>query len=337
LIEATGWTVVNIDKLTYAANLASLSSIAENPRYRFFQADICDRGALDQIFTRMKPDAVMHLAAETHVDRSITGSDAFVQTNVNGTHTLLEAVRRYWGGLDAAAQTAFRLLHVSTDEVFGSLDGDGAFTETTRYDPRSPYAASKAAADHLVKAWHATYGLPVLITNCSNNYGPYHFPEKLIPLVLLNALQMKPLPVYGDGRQVRDWLHVEDHVRALAGVLERGRVGETYNIGARSTIENLTLVQQLCDGLDRLRPTDRKRRDLIKFVEDRPGHDRRYAIDPSKIESELGWKPVESFTSGIEKTIRWYLDNEAWWRPLRDRYAGARLGLVGAEPRGDKP
>lgn len=329
LVGVRGWRVTNIDKLTYAANLTSLDSVSASPRYRFEKVDICDGASLARIFADVRPDAVMHLAAESHVDRSITGSAEFVQTNVNGTHTLLEAARAYWNGLDADAKATFRFLHVSTDEVYGSLPPDGFFVETTPYDPRSPYSASKAASDHLVSAWHETYGLPTLITNCSNNYGPYHFPEKLIPLVLLNALEGKPLPVYGDGRQVRDWLYVDDHVKALTLVLERGRVGQTYNVGGRAPTENITVVHAICDILDDLRPSGTPRRSLITHVADRPGHDRRYAIDCSKIESELGWRSEESFETGIAKTVRWYLDNEAWWQPLRARvYSGARLGLL---------
>lgn len=328
LVGDRGWRVTVVDKLTYAANLASLAPAATSPQYRFVKADICDRTAMDALMADTRPDAILHLAAESHVDRSITGSAAFIETNIVGTYALLEAARAYWSTLQGPARSAFRFLHVSTDEVYGSLGPDEMFLETTPYDPRSPYSASKAASDHLVSAWHETYGLPTLITNCSNNYGPYHFPEKLIPLVLLNALEMKPLPVYGDGRQVRDWLYVEDHVRALALVLEQGKVGRTLNVGGRAPMENIAVVERLCDILDRLRPAERPRRSLITFVADRPGHDRRYAIDPTRIETELGWRPHETFDSGIEKTVAWYLGNEAWWRPLRERYAGERLGLV---------
>ncbi|MFN0217209.1 MAG: dTDP-glucose 4,6-dehydratase [Hyphomicrobium sp.] len=329
LVASRGWTVVNLDKLTYAASLTSLAAIADHPAYRFVRADICDAEALDAVFAEAAPDAVMHLAAESHVDRSITGSADFIATNIVGTHVLLEATRRYWSGLEAPAKSAFRFLHVSTDEVYGTLQPDGFFIEETPYDPRSPYSASKAASDHLVRAWRETYGLPTLVTNCSNNYGPYHFPEKLVPLMILNALEGRPLPVYGDGRQVRDWLYVDDHVKALTRVVERGRVGETYNIGGRAPIENIAVVQTICDALDDLRPVGTARRNLIQHVEDRPGHDRRYAIDPTKIESELGWRAEQTFSSGIAATVRWYLDNEAWWRPLRDRvYSGARLGLL---------
>jgi dTDP-glucose 4,6-dehydratase len=329
LVQDRGLAVTNVDKLTYAANLGSLAAIANKPGYQFVQADICDRAALDEVFAAARPDAVMHLAAESHVDRSITGSAEFIRSNIVGTHTLLEASRGYWNALTGDAKSRFRFLHVSTDEVYGSLPDGAFFVETTPYDPRSPYSASKAASDHLVRAWHETYGLPTLVTNCSNNYGPNHFPEKLIPLIMLNALEGKPLPVYGDGRQVRDWLYVDDHVRALVRVLERGRVGETYNVGGRAPMENIKVVETICDRLDVLRPGASPRRNLITYVADRPGHDRRYAIDPTKIETELGWTPQETFETGIARTIEWYLANEAWWRPLRDKvYDGARLGLI---------
>ena len=331
LVGAKGWQVTNVDKLTYAANLASLKPIDNKPGYRFVKADICDRAAMDSVIGDTQPDAILHLAAESHVDRSITGSAEFITTNIVGTHTLLEAARAYWSALPATRKHAFRFLHVSTDEVYGSLGPDGFFYETTPYDPRSPYSASKASSDHLVSAWQHTYGLPTVITNCSNNYGPYHFPEKLIPLIMLNALEGKPLPVYGDGRQERDWLYVDDHARAICLAAERGRVGETYNVGGRAPMQNLTVVERICDILDKLRPGAgaKPRRSLISFVKDRPGHDRRYAIDPTKIETELGWRSEETFDTGIEKTVRWYLDNEAWWRPLRAGvYAGERLGLV---------
>jgi dTDP-glucose 4,6-dehydratase len=323
--------VVNVDKLTYAANLKSLTPVEDSPGYTFIKADICDSAAIAEILAHERPDAIMHLAAESHVDRSITGSAEFIRTNVLGTHVLLECTRAYWEHLPGSAKDRFRFLHVSTDEVYGSLPPEGFFLETTPYDPRSPYSASKASSDHLVSAWHETFGLPTLITNCSNNYGPYHFPEKLIPLVLLNALEQKPLPVYGDGRQVRDWLFVDDHVKALALVLDKGRVGQTYNIGGRSPIENLSVVQRICDLLDERRPSSRPRRELITFVADRPGHDRRYAIDPTKIETELSWRAEETFDSGLAKTVDWYLAHEAWWRPLRDKvYSGDRLGLLDA-------
>lgn len=329
LVRDRDWQVANVDKLTYAANLDSLNSVASAPNHRFFPADICDAAAMDAIFADIEPDAVIHLAAETHVDRSINGSAEFITTNILGTHVLLESARRYFSNLDEAAQSRFRFVHVSTDEVFGSLPPGSFFTESTAYDPRSPYSASKAASDHLASAWHATYGLPTITTNCSNNYGPHQFPEKLIPLVILNALEGKPLPVYGDGRQVRDWLHVDDHVAALTRVAEYGRIGETYNIGGRAPMENIAVVEAICEALDKLRPSQHPRRDLIVHVEDRPGHDRRYAIDPSKIESELGWRAERSFATGIADTVQWYLDNESWWRPLRDGvYSGSRLGLL---------
>ena len=329
LVSQRGYRVTNVDKLTYAANLASLAPIADHAGYRFVHADICDRAAMASLISDVAPDAILHLAAETHVDRSITGSAAFIETNILGTYTLLGAARSYWDGLNGAAKHDFRFLHVSTDEVYGSLDPGCFFTEATAFDPRSPYSASKAASDHLVSAWHHTYGLPTIITNCSNNYGPYHFPEKLIPLVLLNALEGKPLPVYGDGRQERDWLYVDDHVCAIALALEGGRTGEAYIVGGRAPRFNIEVVEQLCDILDRLRPNGRSRRSLITFVADRPGHDRRYAIDPTKIETELGWRSLETFETGLEKTVAWYLANEAWWRPLREGvYDGQRLGLV---------
>jgi dTDP-glucose 4,6-dehydratase len=326
--------VVNIDKLTYAANLRSLEPIANSPRYRFMRADICDRLAMQTAFAEHQPDAVMHLAAESHVDRSINGSDAFIHTNVLGTHTLLETARTYWMSLPKARAQAFRFLQVSTDEVYGSLGPEGAFCETTAYDPSSPYSASKAAADHLASAWHRTFGLPVVISNCSNNYGPYHFPEKLIPLVLLNALDGKSLPVYGDGSNVRDWLYVEDHARALHLILTRGRTGEKYNVGGGNQRTNLAVVEMICDALDRLVPDGPSRRRLITFVADRPGPDHRYAIDATKLEAELGWRALETFESGLNKTVRWYLDNRTWWEPLRKGvYAGERLGLVEAKAR----
>lgn len=326
-----GAQVLNVDKLTYAGNLESLRDIAGNPNYHFLKADICDRAAMDAAFENFRPDGVMHLAAESHVDRSITGAGDFVTTNVVGSFTLLEAARAYWGGLPAPQRDAFRFLHVSTDEVYGSLGPDGLFEETTPYDPSSPYSASKAASDHLAIAWGRTYGLPVVISNCSNNYGPYHFPEKLIPLVILNALHGKKLPVYGDGSNVRDWLYVEDHARALLTILTRGRVGEKYNVGGRNERRNIDIVRRICDILDRARPGAESRQNLITFVTDRPGHDHRYAIDATKLETELGWRAKENFDTGIEKTVAWYLDNEWWWRPLRDKvYAGERLGLVTA-------
>jgi dTDP-glucose 4,6-dehydratase len=320
--------VLNLDKLTYAGNLETLRSVANLPNYRFERADIADRAAMDAIFARFRPTHVMHLAAESHVDRSITGSAAFIETNIVGTFTLLEAARAYWSTLDAEAKDGFRFLHVSTDEVYGSLGPDGLFAETTPYDPSSPYSASKAASDHLANAWMRTYGLPVVISNCSNNYGPFHFPEKLIPLVILNALDGKPLPVYGDGSNIRDWLFVEDHARALWTVVQHGRPGEKYNVGGRNERTNLGVVQTICDVLDELVPAARPRRDLITFVTDRPGHDHRYAIDATKLETELGWRAQETFETGIRRTVQWYLDNDWWWRPLRSSvYAGERLGL----------
>jgi dTDP-glucose 4,6-dehydratase len=327
LVRDLGHTVINVDKLTYAGNLASLKEIEDSPLYNFEQADICDRAAMDTIFRKYQPDGVMHLAAESHVDRSITGAADFIQTNIVGTFVLLEAARDYWNGLTAEAKAAFRFLHVSTDEVYGSLGADGLFHETTPYDPSSPYSASKASADHLANAWHETYGLPVVISNCSNNYGPYHFPEKLIPLVTLNALDGKDLPVYGDGSNIRDWLFVEDHAKALFIIMTTGRLGEKYNVGGRNERTNLHVVETICDILDDLRPGNRPRRELITFVTDRPGHDARYAIDATKLEDELGWRAEENFESGIRKTIEWYLDNEWWWGPLRD-VAGERRGLL---------
>jgi len=328
VLSETDAQVVNLDKLTYAANPASLAPVEHDPRYAFEQADIADAAAVRAIFARHRPDAVMHLAAETHVDRSIDGPAAFIQTNVVGTGVLLEAARTYWAALPREAAATFRFHHISTDEVFGSLGETGAFTETTPYQPNSPYSASKAASDHLVRAWHATYGLPVVLSNCSNNYGPYHFPEKLIPLVVLKALKGETLPIYGRGDQVRDWLYVEDHARALWRVLTRGRIGESYNIGGGNERTNLQVVEAICAALDGMRPAARPYRALIGFVADRPGHDRRYAMDTRKIEAELGWRPVESFESGLEKTVRWYLDNEAWWQAIQS-YDGNRLGVGG--------
>ncbi len=334
LIDHTEHEVANLDKLTYAGNLESLASVSGSSRYRFYQVDICDAAALDALLVEFKPTAVMHLAAESHVDRSIDGPADFIQTNIVGTYTLLESVRRYWSGLAEEGKAAFRFHHISTDEVYGDLEGtEDLFTETTPYAPSSPYSASKASSDHLVRAWQRTYGLPVLVTNCSNNYGPYHFPEKLIPHVILNALAGKPLPVYGDGSQIRDWLYVEDHARALCEVVSRGVVGETYNIGGHNEKRNLQVVEAICDLLDEWVPLSAdlqqagSYRALITFVKDRPGHDRRYAIDASKIERELGWKPEETFESGLRKTVRWYLDNRDWWqRVLSGEYQLGRLG-----------
>ncbi len=327
LVQDLKHTVINLDKLTYAGNLASLKEVEDSPLYHFEQADVCDRAALDRIFKKHQPDGVMHLAAESHVDRSITGAADFIQTNIVGTFVLLEAARDYWNALPADAKAAFRFLHVSTDEVYGSLGSEGLFEETTPYDPSSPYSASKASADHLANAWFETYGLPVVISNCSNNYGPYHFPEKLIPLVALNALDGKDLPVYGDGSNVRDWLYVEDHAKALFTIMVKGRLGEKYNVGGRNERTNLHVVETICDILDELRPSNKPRRELITFVTDRPGHDARYAIDATKLEDELGWRAEENFESGIKKTIEWYLENEWWWGPLRD-VAGERRGLL---------
>lgn len=333
LIGYTDNLVINLDKLTYAGNLESLAEVPDNPRYVFEQADIIDRPTLDRILSLHQPDAVMHLAAESHVDRSIDGPGDFIHTNMVGTFTLLEAVRAYWSKQNDSEKADFRFHHISTDEVYGDLHGtDDLFTETTPYAPSSPYSASKAASDHLVRAWQRTYGLPTLITNCSNNYGPYHFPEKLIPHIILNALHGKPLPVYGDGQQIRDWLYVKDHARALVEVVTKGQVGETYNIGGHNEQRNLTVVHTICDLLEELVP-ERKSpdislyRDLITFVKDRPGHDVRYAIDASKIERELGWKPQETFESGMRKTVLWYLDNKSWWqRVLSGAYKLERIG-----------
>jgi dTDP-glucose 4,6-dehydratase len=333
LVLDLGHEALVIDKLTYAGDRRTIAACEGRPGFRFLQADICDAAAMQAAFTDYAPDAVMHLAAESHVDRSIASAAPFIHTNVMGTFALLEAARSLVAGYDAARRQAFRFLHVSTDEVFGSLGPAGAFTETTPYDPRSPYSASKAGSDHLARAWHETYGLPTIITNCSNNYGPFHFPEKLIPLVTLNALEGKPLPVYGDGGNIRDWLFVEDHVRALVAAVTRGVPGETYNIGGRAERTNLQVVHAICDALDRLRPAPAPRRELITFVADRPGHDRRYAIDPAKAERELGWRSSVTFEQGIERTLAWYLANEAWWRPLREKvYSGQRLGLLEPAP-----
>lgn len=325
-----GLRVVNVDKLTYAGNLDSLRDVEDSPNYRFEQADITDTPRMLALLEEEQVDAIMHLAAESHVDRSIDGPGIFVETNVVGTVRLLDAALAYWQILPAPHRQTFRFHHVSTDEVFGDLPFDGGlFTEDTPYGPSSPYSASKAAADHFVRAWHATYGLPVVLSNCSNNYGPFHFPEKLIPLAIINAVEGKPLPVYGRGDNVRDWLHVEDHARALEAIVRRGRVGESYNVGARSERTNLQVVEAICELVD-ARLGGPSRRSLITFVEDRPGHDRRYAIDPTKIEHELGWRAAESFDSGLARTVDWFLDNEWWWRPIRDRtYAGGRLGTAG--------
>ena len=340
LVGTTDHEVLNLDKMTYAATEASVADVADDPRYRHVRGDINDRPLLEELFAGFRPDAVMHLAAESHVDRSIDGPAAFIETNVNGTGTLLEVARDHWRKLPGEAAGAFRFLHVSTDEVYGDLGSDDpAFTESTPYRPSSPYAASKAASDHLVRAWHRTYGLPVLITNCSNNYGPFQFPEKLIPLMILNALDGRPLPVYGDGRQVRDWLFVGDHVGALHAVLERGRVGETYNVGGDSERANIDVVHTLCALLDALDPPDRKHpgshAELITHVTDRPGHDRRYAIDATKLADDLGWRPSVTFEEGLRATVAWYLENRAWCDAIRNgTYAGERLGTRGREVSG---
>lgn len=334
IINNTQDQVINLDKLTYAGNLESLASVADSERYCFEQVDICNRAELDRVFNEHQPDAVMHLAAESHVDRSIDGPAAFIETNIVGTYQLLEASRNYWNNLPEARKSAFRFHHISTDEVYGDLeDPEDLFTETTPYAPSSPYSASKASSDHLVRAWRRTYGLPTLLTNCSNNYGPYHFPEKLIPLVILNALEGKPLPVYGKGNQIRDWLFVEDHARALYKVVTAGVIGETYNIGGHNEKQNIEVVNTICELLDELRPlstTDlsiKAHKELITFVQDRPGHDVRYAIDASKIKRELGWTPEETFESGIRKTVIWYLDNLNWAQRVQDgSYQRERLG-----------
>ena len=347
LLKETEATVLVVDKLTYAGVPESLKEVGLNPetdikasvadlnfstcqRLYFLQADICDQDKMDQAFSAFKPDAIFHLAAESHVDRSIDGPGEFIRTNVTGTATLLQSALRYWKTLDETAKTAFRFQHISTDEVYGTLGETGYFTERTPYSPHSPYSASKASSDHLVRAWHDTYGMPTLITNCSNNYGPYHFPEKLIPLIILNCLDGKPLPVYGKGANVRDWLFVEDHARALLLVNEKGVPGETYNVGGHNERTNLEVVKKVCGILDGLRPRadGSKYESLITYVMDRPGHDLRYAIDPAKLMNELGWRPRENFETGIEKTVRWYLDNKWWWGPIHEgRYSGQRLGM----------
>ena len=333
IINDTPDEVVVVDSLTYAGNLESLTDVADSPRFKFEQVSICDRAELDRIFNEQQPDAAMHLAAESHVDRSIDGPAEFIETNIIGTYTMLEAARSHWNKLDEKGKQNFRFHHISTDEVYGDLHGtDDLFTETTPYAPSSPYSASKASSDHLVRAWLRTYGLPTIVTNCSNNYGPYHFPEKLIPLIILNALDGKPLPVYGDGGQIRDWLYVEDHARALYKVVTEGIVGETYNIGGHNERKNIDVVKTICHLLEELVPVKpagvAQYTDLITYVTDRPGHDMRYAIDADKIYKELGWKPQETFESGIRKTVEWYLANEVWWSRVKDgSYAGERLGL----------
>ncbi|CAM3178828.1 dTDP-glucose 4,6-dehydratase [Vibrio mytili] len=332
IINNTQDSVINVDKLTYAGNLESLDGVSDNARYTFEQVDICNRTELDRLFSQYQPDAVMHLAAESHVDRSIDGPAAFIETNIVGTYTLLEAARQYWNTLEGESKAAFRFHHISTDEVYGDLEGTAdLFTEDTSYEPSSPYSASKASSDHLVRAWLRTYGLPTIMTNCSNNYGPFHFPEKLIPLMILNALDGKPLPVYGDGMQIRDWLFVEDHARALYKVVTEGVVGQTYNIGGHNEKANIEVVKTICSLLEELVPNKpqgvAQYQDLITYVKDRPGHDVRYAIDAAKIERELGWKPQETFESGIRKTVEWYLNNTTWWsRVLDGSYSMERLG-----------
>lgn len=322
--------VLNLDKLTYASTSGSTEAVAGQPNYRFVQADIADKAAVEKIFTEFRPDAVVHLAAESHVDRSITGPKEFINTNIVGTFVLLQAALKHWNGLAGADKEAFRFLHVSTDEVYGSLGPTELFTETTPYAPTSPYSSSKASADHLAMAWWHTYGLPVVMSNCSNNYGPFHFPEKLIPLTILNALEGKPLPIYGAGQNIRDWLYVEDHAKALKVILERGVVGEKYNVGGRNERTNIEVVRTICRLLDETNPLadGSPRENLITFVADRPGHDQRYAIDPTKLETELGWRAEETFDTGIRKTIQWFLNNQEWWAPLRAQYAGQRLGLM---------
>jgi dTDP-glucose 4,6-dehydratase len=332
IVRATDWTVANVDKLTYAGNLESLAQARTSNRHTHFKVDICDRPAIAEIFRAVQPDAVLHLAAESHVDRSIDGAAPFIETNVSGTYVMLDAALAYWRTLDEAARGRFRFQHISTDEVFGSLGPTGRFSETTPYQPNSPYSATKAASDHLVRAWHHTYGLPTLATNCSNNYGPYHFPEKLIPLVIIRALRGETLPVYGKGENVRDWLHVEDHAEALTLVLRNGRPGETYNVGGDSERRNIEVVEAICALLDEMLPDgpNRPHAGLIRFVTDRPGHDARYAIDAAKIRDELGWRPRHSFEDGLRQTVRWYLDHKEWWeRVMSGAYRGERLGLPG--------
>lgn len=327
LVLDRGFDVLNIDALTYAGNLESLRPIAGNTNYNFLHANICDRDAISNAIRDFQPQWIMHLAAESHVDRSITGAADFIQTNVIGTFTLLEAARSYWSALQGDARNSFRYLHVSTDEVYGSLGDDGLFDESTPYDPSSPYSASKASSDHLAKAWHRTYGLPVVLSNCSNNFGPYQFPEKLVPLTIINALAGQRLPVYGKGENIRDWLFVEDHAKALVTIVERGRPGDTYGVGGWNERRNIEVVRRICEIVDQRVPAESPRVELIEFVTDRPGHDARYAINPTKLENELGWRAEETFETGLENTVQWYLDNEWWWQPLRQGYPGERLGL----------
>jgi len=332
LIDKMECSVVNVDKLTYAGNLTSLASVEKNSKYTFEQIDICDRPAINGVLRTHKPDAIMHLAAESHVDRSIDGPGDFIQTNVVGTYNLLEAARNYWLELEGEDKKNFRFHHISTDEVFGSLGAEGAFTENTRYDPRSPYAASKASADHLVRAWSETYGLPVVLSNCSNNYGPFHFPEKLIPLMIIKGLKGETLPVYGSGNNIRDWLYVDDHAQALCLIVSQGKPGESYNVGGESEVSNIAVVKNICDILDELSPREdgKNYEDQISFVADRPGHDFRYAIDATKIKKELNWSPQETFSSGLRRTVAWYLANQNWWKSILDKkYQGQRLGRVG--------
>jgi dTDP-glucose 4,6-dehydratase len=329
-IECGDDEILVLDKLTYAGNLDSLAPVADNPRYSFVRADICDRDAVAKALEQFRPQTIMHLAAESHVDRSIDGPAAFIETNLVGTFTMLDVALAYWRSLDAEAAAKFRFMHISTDEVFGTLGPEGFFREDTPYAPNSPYSASKAGSDHLVRAWRETYGLPTIVTNCSNNYGPYHFPEKLIPLIILNAIEEKPLPVYGRGENIRDWLYVEDHAAALMLVAREGKIGESYNVGGRNEKKNIDVVQTICTILDEIRPRGAgSYSELITFVQDRPGHDLRYAIDCSKIERELGWKPMETFETGLRKTVQWYLDNPSWWQAIRSgKYRGERLGQI---------
>lgn len=330
LVLDKGYDVLTVDKLTYAGTMTSLAAVKDRPNHRFLQADICDRRTIAEAIDTFKPNRIMHLAAESHVDRSISRAKEFIETNVLGTFTLLECARLYWSSLCSEAKASFRFLHVSTDEVYGSLGQEGLFTEQTSYDPSSPYSASKAASDHLAKAWGRTYGIPVVVSNCSNNYGPFHFPEKMIPLMILNAIEKRPLPVYGNGGNVRDWLYVEDHVRALETIAGRGRPGETYNVGGNNERRNIDVVRRICELMDVHRAHQFSHSDLITFVADRPGHDARYAIDATKLETELGWKALETFDSGIERTVRWYIENDWWWAPLQKSYARDRLGLLDA-------
>lgn len=333
LVKDIGVQVVNVDALTYASNLESLASIESDPAYKFVKANVCDQQAMTELFQAEAPDVVMHLAAESHVDRSIDGPAAFMETNIMGTYAMLEAARTYWSDLPEDRKSAFRFHHISTDEVYGSLGEEGLFTETTPYAPNSPYSASKASSDHLVRAWHHTFGLPVVTTNCSNNYGPHQFPEKLIPLIILNGLERKPLPIYGKGDNVRDWLHVEDHVKALWLVVTKGRLGEVYNIGGDAERQNVEVVRAICSLLDEFVSPSSPTEDLITYVTDRPGHDARYAMDTTKISTELGWKPQESFESGLRHTVQWYLENKPWWNDIRGgRYTGERLGLKEKSP-----